>query len=342
MEHHSTNSDVHKEASISMQTRTSVYCIRHFRESDFPALGAFYNQAIEGRRVIFWWVGEPENWSNVYCAFEGDKMIAKGQINVFSIMPSTADPSNKHRLFFNLKTLPDRETDTELLSAMYEVLRARALEIQSTLPNTHGTLLCFGNYAEETVNTRYFTARPEFLPLKRQYRMCHTFADRSAVDSDEPSEQAEPEASTDTFVLPEGYGWRECDTLSREQADAYLALDIEIWPDTPIGAERLAEIASRDGWRMLQVHADNEPVASLMYWISDGETGEIEEVLTRVEHRRLGLASAMLTRALYEIRNLGCVDAELDVEVRNEDALKVYHAVGFKIVTEEHRYGAEL
>ncbi len=342
MEHHSTHSDVHKEALISMQAQTSRYYIRQFRESDFPALGAFHNQAVEGRRVIFWWVGEPENWSNVYCAFEGDKMIAKGQVNVFSIMSSTAAPSNKHRIFFNLKTIPDRETDTELLSAMYETLKARALEIQSTLPDTHGTLLCFGNYAEEERNTEYFTAQPEFLPLKRQYRMCHTFTDRSSLDSDKPSEQSESEAFTDIFVLPEGYAWCEFDTMSVEEAEEYLALDMEIWPDTPIGAERLAEIASRDGWRMLQVHADDEPVASLMYWISDGETGEIEEVLTRAAHRRRGLASALLARALYEIRNLGCVDAELDVEVRNEDALKVYHAVGFQIVTEEHRYGTEL
>ncbi len=323
-----------------MKPTTSVYSIRHFRESDFPALGAFYNQTAEGRRVTFWWVGEPENWTNVYCAFEDDRMIAKGQVDVFSIMPPTAALSNKHRIFFNLKTLPERENDTELLDAMYETLRARALEIQTTLPDTHGTLFCFGNYAEEAANTGYFTARPEFSPLKRQYRMCHEFADRRSSDADK---QVEATISTCNCPLPEGYVWREFDAMSREQADEYLALDMEIWPETPIGAERLADIVSRDSWRMLQVYAaDGKPAASLMYWVSDGETGEIEEVLTRTIHRRRGLASALLIRALYEIRNLGCADAELDVEVRNEDALKVYRAVGFEIVTEEHRYGAEL
>ncbi|MFD1887432.1 GNAT family N-acetyltransferase [Paenibacillus wenxiniae] len=322
-----------------MQLTTSIYCIRHFRESDFPALSAFHNQAVEGRRMIFWWVGEPENWSNVYCAFEGDRMIAKGQVDVFSIMPPTAAPSNKHRIFFNLKTLPERENDTELLGAMYETLRTRALEIQTALPNTHGTLLCFGNYVEEAVNTSYFTARPEFLRQKQQYRMCHTFTDRSALDSAQTTEVNVP---TDAFALPEGYAWREFDAMSRELADQYLALDMEIWPETPIGAERLADIVSRDGWRMLQIYADGEPAASLMYWISDGKAGEIEEVLTRKVHRRCGLASALLTRALYEIHSRGCIDAELDVEVRNEDALKVYRAAGFEIVTEEHRYGAEL
>ncbi len=340
MQSHSANSEIPKEDLISMQPTTAAYSIRHFRESDFPALGAFYNQTAEGRRVIFWWVGEPENWPNVYCAFEDDKMISKGQVDVFSVMPAAADPSNKHRIFFNLKTLPERENDTELMGAMYEKLKARALEIRTNLPDTHGTLLCFGNYVEETANTGYFVSRPEFSPLKRQYRMCHEFSDPRSTKADE---QRETKASAEAFPLPEGYSRREFDALNSRQADEYLALDMEIWPETPIGAERLAEIVSRPGWRMLQVcDADGRTAASLMYWVSDGETGEIEEVLTRADHRRRGLASALLNRALHEIRNLGCDDAELDVEVRNEDALKVYRAVGFEVVTEEHRYAEEL
>ncbi|OWA34970.1 hypothetical protein B9G55_14625 [Saccharibacillus sp. O16] len=337
---HSTNSEFPKEDLMTMQSHTTTFSIRHFRESDFPALGAFYNQTAEGRRVTFWWVGEPENWANVYCAFEGDKMIAKGQVDVFSIMPAAADPSNKHRIFFNLKTLPERESDTELVGAMYEKLKARALEIRTNLPNTHGTLLGFGNYVEEAANTDYFASRPEFFPLKRQYRMCHEFAEKPSPNE---GQQAETTDAAAAFPLPEGYTWREFDALNNEQADEYLALDMEIWPATPIGAERLAEIVSRPGWRMLQAYdSEGKPAASLMYWVSDGETGEIEEVLTRAAHRRRGLASALLTRALHEIRNLGCEEAELDVEVRNEDALKVYHAAGFEVVTEEHRYAEEL
>ncbi len=330
---------------MPMQPHTSVYSIRPFEESDFPALGAFYTQAAEGRRVTFWWVGEPDNWTNVYCAFEDGKMIAKGQVDVFSTMPPTAKPSSQHRIFFNLKTLPERETDTELLGAMYDVLHARALELKALLPDTHGTLLGFGNYAEEAANTGFFTARPEFSPLKRQYRMCHTFADRQSPDAVEHVETVEPvenEAAASAFPLPDGYAWREFDALNGEQADDYLALDMEIWPETPIGADRLADLASRSGWRMLQIHTDGTAAASLMYWVSDGETGEIEEVLTRSKHRRRGLASALLNRALHEIRSRGCADAELDVEALNEDALRVYRAAGFEIETEEQRYAVEL
>ncbi len=52
MEYHASNSDFCKGNAISLQRKNSVYSIRHFRESDFPALDAFYNQIVEGWRVI--------------------------------------------------------------------------------------------------------------------------------------------------------------------------------------------------------------------------------------------------------------------------------------------------
>lgn len=314
---------------VNQNDSNSTFTIRHFCESDFPALGAFYNQAAEGRRIVFWWVGEQENWPNVYCAFDGDVMIAKGQVDTFSVVPDNANPSVKHRIFFNIKTLPKYASDTTLLSALYDTLYARALDLKSALPAAHGTLLCFGNFAEETENTAYFAGRSEFSLLKKQYRMSRDLSESIKNELPHPE-------------LPSGFEWRTFDTLTAEQSSDYLALDLEIWPETPIGAERLADIAARDQWRMLQIHAKNRPVASLMYWISDNETGEIEEVLVREPYRRRGLATALLARALHEIRARSCQDAELDVEALNENALSVYKSAGFVIETEEHRYATEL
>ncbi|MEJ8303914.1 GNAT family N-acetyltransferase [Saccharibacillus sacchari] len=315
--------------SVTRNDSNITFPIRHFQESDFPALGAFYNQVAEGRRVVFWWVGESHNWTNVYCAFDGDVIIAKGQVETFSIVPDHAEPSAKHRIFFNLKTLPEYANDTALFQAMYDVLHARALELKAGLPTSHGTIFGFGNFAEEAENTAHFADRPEFFLLKKQYRMCRDLSDF------EQNQPAQPE-------LPAGFEWRTFDTLTSEQATDYLALDLEIWPETPIGAERLNEIAARDHWRMLQIYAEDRPVASLMYWISDGETGEIEEVLVREPYRRRGLASALLARSLHEIHARDCEDAELDVEAMNENALSVYKAAGFAIETEEHRYATDL
>ncbi len=314
---------------INRNDSNPAFPIRNFNESDFPALGAFYNQAAEGQRVVFWWVGEQENWRNVYCAFDGDVMIAKGQVDTFSIAPDNADPSVKHRIFFNLKTLPEYVNDATLFNDMYDVLHARALELKAELPTSHGAIFGFGNFAEEAENTAHFAERPEFFLLKKQYRMCRDLSDFNENTLPHPE-------------LPSGFEWQTFDTLTAEQSSDYLALDLEIWPETPIGAERLADIAARDQWRMLQIHAENRPVASLMYWISDNETGEIEEVLVREPYRRRGLASALLALALHEIRARSCQDAELDVEALNENALSVYKSAGFVIETEEHRYATEL
>ncbi|GGO03144.1 GNAT family N-acetyltransferase [Saccharibacillus kuerlensis] len=313
--------------SMPSSDQTSDFEIRPFYESDFPALGAFYKQTAEERRVIFWWVGDCSNWPNVICAFEHGKMIAKGQVDIFSVMPSSADRNNKHRIFFNLKTLPERSSDTVLLGAVYHTLYERALELKRQLPDTHGALLCFGNYAEETENTGYFTDLHGFFPLNKQFRM---HRDLSA---------AEPIGA---IPLPEEYTWRIFDTLTEKQTEEYLALDLEIWPETPIGVKRLLELSSQPNWRLLRIEADGETAAGLMYWIEDGNVGAIEEVFTREPYRRRGLASALLTRALEELREAGCEEVELDVETLNDSALHLYTSAGFSIVTEERRYGIEL
>ncbi|MDO3411176.1 GNAT family N-acetyltransferase [Saccharibacillus sp. CPCC 101409] len=303
--------------------------IRPFAESDFEALGAFYDAAVKDRRLVFWWVGEQDNWPNVFGAFEQGRLVGKGQVEVLAIMPPESGASARHRIFFNIKTLPERAADAELLGALYARVHARALELKRELPAAHGAMLCFGNYAEETANTDYFAGRGGFAPLNKQFLM------RRELDGG----KAQP---IETRELPDGYAWRAFDKLTDEQKEQYLALDREIWPETTIGPKRLEDMMHQPGWRLLQIEADGEPAASLMYWIEEEDTGEIDEVFVREPHRRRGLASALLARALEEIRAAGCSEAELDVETLNDSALRTYTSAGFRIVTEEQRYGVEL
>lgn len=51
--------------------------IRHFEQGDMPLLGELYNSVSTKGNVVFWWVGNEENWENVYCAFEDGKMVVK-------------------------------------------------------------------------------------------------------------------------------------------------------------------------------------------------------------------------------------------------------------------------
>lgn len=54
-----------------------------------PLLGELY-QAVSAAGVLFWWVGDEENWENVFCAFEDGIMVAKGQVEVINIVPPDA------------------------------------------------------------------------------------------------------------------------------------------------------------------------------------------------------------------------------------------------------------
>ena len=304
----------------------STLQIRNFSENDFSALGDFHKQVTEGRNIVFWWVGDQENWSNVFVAVEQGIMVAKGQVQTMAVLPSEAEPSAKHRIFFNIKTLPEREKDQVLLKEMYNAIHRRALELKKDFPSARGTELCFGNFVEEVDNTTFFAGLPAFYPLKRQYRMeCEL----------SKSPRTEP-------TLPAPYEWQMFDTLNDAQMNDYLALDTEIWPNSPTGEKRIREYMQNRNWRLLQIHHEGQPVASLMYWLAEDTIGEIEEVLVREPYRRKGLASMLLNKALHDLQAYSCEFAELDVEATNESALKLYVSAGFQVETEEHRYATEL
>ncbi|MFD1909318.1 hypothetical protein ACFSQ7_43265 [Paenibacillus rhizoplanae] len=83
--------------------------IRQFEERDMAALGVMYAQVSAQEDVLFWWVGDAGNWENVFCAFEGEQMVAKGQLQLFNVVPPGRAAESKHKIFVNLKTLPGRE-----------------------------------------------------------------------------------------------------------------------------------------------------------------------------------------------------------------------------------------
>lgn len=102
------------------------------------ALGAMYAQVSAQEDVLFWWVGDAGNWENVYCAFEGDQMVAKGQLQLFNVVPPGRSAESKHKIFVNLKTVPGREKDLELRDSVYALLLERAQVLKRTLPRNMG------------------------------------------------------------------------------------------------------------------------------------------------------------------------------------------------------------
>lgn len=298
--------------------------IRNFEQADMPALGEFYNAVTSSGQAIFWWVGEEANWVNVFCAFEGDQMVAKGQVGVFSIIPPANGPECKHKLFINLKAAPGREEDTVLLDKVYSLLLDRAYELKETLPDSHSTLLCVGNYAAEMSYHRYFQERLGYRPLYNLYSM--------ERDLSEPVTEQ---------VLAEGLDCIRWSMETLEEQNLYLELESEVWPDAPLGAERLAEYREHPLWTAIIIREAGTVIGSVMVWQED-EGGVIEDVFVREAWRRRGIASFLLVEALKYLQGYGLGTASLVARTDNASALALYTSAGFQTESEETRYYIEL
>ncbi|MGN7762862.1 GNAT family N-acetyltransferase [Paenibacillus sp. 22594] len=298
--------------------------IRNFKQDDMPALGEFYQAVTAGDPVIFWWVGEQENYPNVFCAFEGQQMVAKGQVAVFNIIAPECVTDSKHKIFLNLKAFPGREEDVELLDSVYERLLARAHELKATLPDSHGTILCVGNYLAEESCHRYFQQQQGYQYLHSLYSLKR--------DLNEPVAE---------LPLPEGVDFIQWSMETPEEQKQYMQLEAEVWPDAPIGAKRLAEHRSHPLWTAIIAREAGTIVGSVMVWQED-EGGVVEDVFVRDPWRRRGIARFLLSHALKYLQGHGLETASLVTGTDNHSAQALYHSVGFHTESEETRYYIEL
>ncbi|SYX85107.1 GNAT family N-acetyltransferase [Paenibacillus alvei] len=306
-----------------MEHTTTELQIRHFQQEDMPLLGELYQSVTSRPNAIFWWVGEEANWSNVYCAFEHGKMVAKGQVGIINIVPPGRAQKNKHAIYVNIKAIPEREHDYELLDRIYELLYARAVKLKATLPAEYGARLCVGNFSTEETNNHFFLQRG-FRHLISLYQMERMI-----------------EAPIPVLQLPEAYQFSHWNLDTSEEALAYLDIDTEIWPDNPLGLERLNEYRQYPLWTSMVVRQGDTVVAGLLIWRED-ETAHIENVFVREQCRGLGLAKFLLAQALHYAKSHDIPRASLEVLTDNNSALRLYESVGFEQKAEEIRYCIEL
>lgn len=306
-----------------MLNSSTQIVIRNFEHEDMPLLGELYQSVMTRENAVFWWVGDEDYWSNVYCAFENGKMIAKGQVSIINIVPPGRAEESKHSVFINLKTVPEREKDRDLLDRVYQCLLDRALQLKALLPQEYGTHLCVGNDAEEIANNRYFLDKG-YHPLNSLYRM--------TIELEEPVSEAK---------LPHEFQLSRWKMESSREEKEYLRLEAEIWPDTPLGHERLNQYKRNELWTSIVVRHENTIVGGLMAWREE-DCGVIEDVFVRQPWRNRGLAKAMLLHALNYLKSNGLHEAYLMVLTTNASALSLYESVGFRAAKEEVRYYTEI
>lgn len=297
--------------------------IRHFQQEGMPLLGALYKSVTAKENATFWWVGDEENWGNVYCAFEGGRMVAKGQVSIINVVPPGRLPENKHAIYLNLKTVPEREHDDELLEKLYRLLYQKASELKQSLPQEYNTILCVGNDSTAAANNGFFI-RQGFRQLNSLFRMRR--------ELDQPVGER---------ALDEAFQFAPWQMETPEEERQYLQVEAEIWPDTPLGAERLAEYKKQPLWTSLVIRQKRTLAAGLMAW-QEEEHGVIEDVFVREPWRQRGFAKFLLTQGLAYLQAHGLPYACLTVLTTNQSALFLYESVGFYVESEEVRYFSEL
>ncbi|KAA0547132.1 GNAT family N-acetyltransferase [Bacillus sp. BGMRC 2118] len=303
----------------------NTYIVKTLTQKERPTLGKFYEAVALDKKVVFWWIGPEENWENVICAFENGEMIAKGQVQIINTIPEGHPEGSKHKIYLNLKTLPNRETDFPLLNSVYEKLYERALELKETLSPNYETDLCVGNFASEVNNNQFFLEEQGFTPQNTLYTMERSLTETIPV-----------------APFPElNLRWDYWGVKSEEEEKQYLDAECIIWPETALGYNRLREYKNHNFWTAITVWEKDEIIASAMAWEKEG-TGVIEDVFVMREWRNQGIARFLLTKALAYLKEKGLTEAELMVDTDNETALQLYQSVGFEVVEEEKRFFTKL
>ncbi|MFJ7916793.1 MULTISPECIES: GNAT family N-acetyltransferase [unclassified Lysinibacillus] len=304
------------------QSSTEIF-IRNFENGDMPLLGELYQSVTAKENATFWWVGDEDNWRNVYCAFENGKMVAKGQVSIINVVPPSRSIENNHSIYVNLKTISEREHDIALLDKVYQYLFKRAHQLKETLPKEYGTILCVGNDSEETANNQFFIQKG-YLPLNSLYRMNR--------DLNKP---------IPALTLQEEFqfSYWKMETSSEERD--YLDIEAEIWPDTPLGLNRLSEYKNNKLWTSMVIRQTDAIIGGLMAW-QEEEYGVIEDVYVRGPWRKRGIAQFLLTQAMKYLKSHQLQKATLMVLTTNKSALSLYESVGFYTDTEEIRYFTKL
>ena len=113
--------------------------------------------------------------------------------------------------------------------------------------------------------------------------------------------------------------------------DAVAELWRAAFPDDPARNEPSAMIArkvARDPDLFWVAVADGAVVGALMAgW--DGVRGWLYHLAVASSHRRQGIASSLVTRAVDELRDLGCTKVNLQVRESNSAVIALYERLGW-------------
>lgn len=127
------------------------------------------------------------------------------------------------------------------------------------------------------------------------------------------------------------------DVMKASDLDDVLAIERESFPAPWARQHFLHEIRGNAHAYNPVSRDDGHVVAYACTWIVAGSL-EINNIAVEAEHRRRGLARALLSRCLDRARSEGCDRAILEVRPSNASARRLYASFGFREVGRRKRY----
>ncbi|MBB4826002.1 ribosomal protein S18 acetylase RimI-like enzyme [Sporosarcina luteola] len=308
-------------------TKEIVFYVRNYQEQDRDSVVKLYKQLIEYKEdVIYWWPGPENNWDNVYCVFNKETLIAKGQVQVINGISADYQGEANHLIYVNIKVDPSWENDHNIREILYDRLLQQAKLLKRSLPPQFPTKLCVGNYATESKDNSYFKSKG-FKHFESLYWM------NFAIDK---------ELSLTNYKLS-GVTIKHWNINTKEEQLKYLQAENEIWPENPTGLGKLQEFKRHPHWTSITAFAKEEIVGSVMAWKeTDENKGVIENVFVKPNWRNHGLASHLIKEGIRYLQTCNLDYIQLLTETRNESALKLYKSIGFETMKEEKRYWLDL
>lgn len=134
------------------------------------------------------------------------------------------------------------------------------------------------------------------------------------------------------IALPEGFTLRSATPADADQlAQARNSAFDEDWT----GAQYKAAVMDKPGYdanrEIIAVAPSGTVAAFAVYWLDDlNKTGHFEPVGTHKDFQRMGLARAVMSRALQQMQKRGITRVTVNHDEENEAARRLYSSLGFK------------
>ena len=268
--------------------------------------------------------------ANIFCAFD-DQGCLRGYA---PLLPNlTTEPGPPNVIWAEVKADPALAGLQEIKDLLFERVVARAREIARS-STEKPTQLTFQYHPSEAASVEYVLSKGAAYTAT-VFRMMRDLS-----------------AEIPVVPRPDGIDVRYWRMETQMEQQEYVNARNEAFPDLPVSLEDWQSFLESGLWREASAVTafDGPEIAGCVAaYCDDGlskytgtKAGVTEYIFVRPKWRGRGIASHLLSRSLYFLKDRGRDAAYLEVKASNENALALYCRLGYQVIDETRLYALEL